>query len=190
MTASGEDVTRSTGADQLTEELNPEIGLLCALAIGVGTMIAADIFVLSGLAVTNVRAVARRTGAAAYAVYGLSPDASDEDRRQGESMLPIATESVGDVDIETTLLESDDVVAALVEESADHDLTIIGATREGVFQKFIFGTIPETVAERAPATVIMTKRSLDVGERLQQSVTKLQERATGYTDPLEVDETP
>jgi hypothetical protein len=36
----------------------------------------------------------------------------------------------------------------------------------------------------------MTKRSLAVGERLQQSVTKLQERATGHVDPLEVEEEP
>jgi Amino acid transporters len=47
-----------TDASQVTEELNPEIGLLGALAIGVGTMIAAGIFVLSGLAVSNVGAVA------------------------------------------------------------------------------------------------------------------------------------
>ncbi len=45
-------------SDSLTEELNPEIGLIGSLAIGVGTMIAAGIFVLSGLAVTNVGAVA------------------------------------------------------------------------------------------------------------------------------------
>lgn len=41
----------SESGDNVSEELNPEIGLLGALAIGVGTMIAAGIFVLSGLAV-------------------------------------------------------------------------------------------------------------------------------------------
>jgi amino acid transporter len=142
----------------------------------------------AALAVETAEAVARRTGATIHAVYVLSPDADDEGRQQGQSMLSTATESIDDVPVETTLLEGDDVVSALVDESANHDLTIIGATREGVFQKFLFGTIPETVAERAQTTVIMTKRSLPVGERLQQSVTKLQERATGYTDPLEVND--
>ncbi|AUV82261.1 hypothetical protein C2R22_11910 [Salinigranum rubrum] len=53
-----------------------------------------------------------------------------------------------------------------------------------MFQTFTSGTIPETVAERASATAIVTKRALDVGDRLQQSVTKLGERATGRVDPL------
>jgi amino acid transporter len=45
-------------SDNVSEEPNPEIGLLGALAIGVGTMIAAGIFVLSGLGVEKVGAVA------------------------------------------------------------------------------------------------------------------------------------
>lgn len=86
---------------------------------------------------------------------------------------------------ETTLLEGDDVVQTLVEESANHDLTVIGATREGAFQRFLFGTIPETVATRASNTVIMAKRNLDVRSRLQQSFVKLRKRATGRPKPME-----
>lgn len=48
----------SVEGSTVREELNPEIGLIGALAIGVGTMIAAGIFVLSGLAVAKVGAVA------------------------------------------------------------------------------------------------------------------------------------
>ena len=142
----------------------------------------------AALAVGTAAAIARRTGATMHAAYVLSPDASAETREQGESLLATAAESVDDVTVETTLLENDDVVTALVDESANHDLTVIGATREGMFQKFVFGTIPETVAERVGTTVIMTKRSLDVTRRLRQSAKKFQERATGYTDPLEVEE--
>jgi hypothetical protein len=72
-----------------------------------------------------------------------------------------------------------------VYEGQDHELTMIGGTREGVVQKFVFGTIPETVAERAPTTVIMTKRELDVRSRLQVSLDKLRERVTGSPDALE-----
>ncbi len=136
------------------------------------------------LAVETAGAIAARTGATVRAVYVIPSDATDEERRQATAMLTTATELLSSP-VETRALTNDDVVSALVDESANHDLTVIGATREGVFQKFIFGTIPETVAERAPATVIMTKRSLDVGDRLKQSVTKLGERATGRVDPLE-----
>jgi nucleotide-binding universal stress UspA family protein len=136
------------------------------------------------LAVETAGAIAARTGATVHAVYVVPSDATDEERTQATTMLATATEALSSP-VETRVLTNDDVVTALVDESANHDLTVIGATREGVFQKFIFGTIPETVAERAPATVIMTKRALDVGDRLQQSVTKLGERASGRVDPLE-----
>ncbi|MFC7197854.1 hypothetical protein ACFQL4_29740 [Halosimplex aquaticum] len=77
------------------------------------------------------------------------------------------------------------MVATLVEASADHDLTIIGATREGAFQRFLFGTIPETVAMRASNTVIMAKRNPDVRSRLQQSIDILRERLTGQSNTME-----
>lgn len=46
------------GGEGVEEEFDANIGLLGAVAIGVGTMIAAGIFVLSGLAVSNVGTVA------------------------------------------------------------------------------------------------------------------------------------
>ncbi|WP_255197099.1 universal stress protein [Halorarius litoreus] len=142
----------------------------------------------AALAIETAAAIAGETGATLHPVYVRAPGASEEAREYAQEMLDTARDSVPGVDCETILLEDDDVVGALVAESANHDLTIIGATREGVFQKFLFGTIPETVAERAGSTVIMTKRSLDVGTRLQQSVDKLQERATGRVNPLEEDD--
>jgi nucleotide-binding universal stress UspA family protein len=121
-------------------------------------------------------------------VYVIDPAAADDRRQQAESMLADRTAILDDVAVETKLLESDDVIGALVEESGDHDLTILGATREGVIQKFVFGTIPETVAERAPTTVVMTKRNLDVRTRLQGSLDKLRERVRGSPNPLEREE--
>jgi len=55
----------SESVGESTDELSREIGLLGATAIGVGTMIAGGIFVLSGLAVANV-------GAAAAVSFGLA----------------------------------------------------------------------------------------------------------------------
>ncbi|ELZ19670.1 UspA domain-containing protein [Halosimplex carlsbadense 2-9-1] len=137
------------------------------------------------LAIETAGAIARHTGATIHAIYVIDPDPSAETRQRDDSMLADRTATLEDATVETTLLESADVVGALVEESADHDLTIIGATREGVIQKFVFGTIPETVAERAPTTVIMTKRELDVKTRLQESLDKLRERVRGSPNAIE-----
>ena len=139
----------------------------------------------AGLAIETAGAFARETKATIHAVYVIDPDASEETRQIAESMLADRTASVQDVGVEMSLLESDDVVSALVEESTHHDRTIIGATREGIVQKFVFGSIPETIAERAPTTVIMAKRDLDVGTRLQQSLDKLRTRLTGTSDVME-----
>lgn len=137
------------------------------------------------LAIETAGAIARHTGATVHPVYVIDPAASDASQLEGESMLADRTASLEDVTVETTLLEGDDIVSTLVDESGNHDLTIIGATREGMIQQFVFGTIPETVAERAPTTVIMTKRSLDVRTRLQESVDKLRERVTGSSNAID-----
>jgi nucleotide-binding universal stress UspA family protein len=60
------------------------------------------------------------------------------------------------------------VADAIVAESGDYDLTIIGATREGILQRLVFGAVPEAVAQRAESTVIMAKRYLGVASKLRQ----------------------
>ena len=138
------------------------------------------------LAAETAAALARGTGATVRAAYVINPDASEEEYAQARSLLATATEAfeAGGV-VETDLLESGDVVGALVDESGDHDLTVIGATREGVLQQFLFGTIPETVGERAPTTVLMTRRNLDARSQLQLSFEKLRERISGRSSAME-----
>jgi amino acid transporter/nucleotide-binding universal stress UspA family protein len=60
--------------------------------------------------------------------------------------------------LEVQVLLADDVVEGVVKEAANHDLVIIGATDEGLFEQVLFGTIPERVTLRAPVTVMMVKR--------------------------------
>ncbi|WP_248904684.1 amino acid permease [Halocatena marina] len=50
--------TDAVGGSDIESELDRDIGIVGAVALGVGTMIAAGIFVLSGLAVSNVGAMA------------------------------------------------------------------------------------------------------------------------------------
>jgi amino acid transporter len=138
------------------------------------------------LAAETAAALARGTGATVTSAYVIDPDASETEYEQARSLLATAGEAFDTGGgFETKLLEGDDIVQTLVEESAEHDLTIIGATREGAFQRFLFGTIPETVATRAANTVIMVKRNLDVRSRLRQLFDKLRERATGRSNTME-----
>jgi len=137
------------------------------------------------LAANVAAAIARGTGATIHAVYVIPPDADAEQRQRGEALLEQLTTELENVDIESRLLEHDDVVDGLAEEGTRHDLTVIGATREGIVQQFLFGAIPEAVGEQSPNTVIMTKRHLAVTSRLKQSFRKLRDRVTGNGSPLE-----
>ncbi len=60
--------------------------------------------------------------------------------------------------LEVKVLLADDVVDGIVEEAANHNLLVVGATDEGLFGQVLFGTIPERVTLRAPVTVMMVKR--------------------------------
>jgi Iap family predicted aminopeptidase len=62
-----------------------------------------------------------------------------------------------DYPIEVSVVTADDVVNGIVEASRHHDLVVIGATDERLFEQVLFGTIPELVALRAPVTVMMVK---------------------------------
>ena len=52
------------------------------------------------------------------------------------------------------------------EVQADHDLTVVGATRESELQQFVFGALHETVGQRTDSTVTMAKRNLGLTSRL------------------------
>jgi nucleotide-binding universal stress UspA family protein len=62
-----------------------------------------------------------------------------------------------DYPFEVKVLPADDVVGGIIDESYRHDLVVIGATAERLFDQVLFGTIPERVALRAPVTVMMVK---------------------------------
>lgn len=52
---------------------------------------------------------------------------------------------------------SDNVVGSIINLSSQHDLTIIGAAREGWFQKLVAGTKPEQIAKRAKGNLLLVK---------------------------------
>jgi amino acid transporter/nucleotide-binding universal stress UspA family protein len=73
-----------------------------------------------------------------------------------ESMDGIA--GLEEVQIETRIVEGEDAVTAILEESEGFDLIVLGASEEPVFRNFLVGTGPERVARGADVTVMMVKR--------------------------------
>jgi nucleotide-binding universal stress UspA family protein len=111
-------------------------------------------------------AIALVTGARVEVIYVITPDVSDDART--ERILTSTASVLEDVEMDTLVVEGDEVVETIVEHSADHDMTIIGATRESLLQQLVVGTIPEEVGRRASNTVIMAKRDLGITSRLNR----------------------
>ncbi|MFB6084137.1 MAG: amino acid permease [Halorientalis sp.] len=114
------------------------------------------------------RALAHTTGASVTVQRIVATDADDDQQAVADESLDETAAILDDVSHETELVESDDVADAIVAASADHDLTIVGATREGLLQQFVFGSIPEEVGRRAEGTVIMAKRDLGITSYLRR----------------------
>ncbi len=60
--------------------------------------------------------------------------------------------------LEPRVIVTPDVVQGVLAEAKEHDLVLLGATREGLFQQLVVGNVPETIARRCSKTVIIVKR--------------------------------
>jgi amino acid transporter/nucleotide-binding universal stress UspA family protein len=111
------------------------------------------------LAIDQARTFAERTGKKAVItlLYVCVPaDAGPRAQARGYELLR-SLASAHSYPMEVQVRTADDVVDGIVEEATRHDLLIIGATAEGLFEQVLFGTIPERVAHQASPTVIMVK---------------------------------
>ncbi len=60
--------------------------------------------------------------------------------------------------LEQKVVVADSVVDGIVREAKDYDLVLLGASEEGLFDQFAFGSIPQQIAARVPRTAVMVKR--------------------------------
>jgi amino acid transporter/nucleotide-binding universal stress UspA family protein len=63
-----------------------------------------------------------------------------------------------DYPLEALVVTAPDVVTGILREAEEHNLVIIGATEERLFDQRLFGSISETVARECSKTVIMVKQ--------------------------------
>lgn len=113
-----------------------------------------------GLAIDQARRFSERTGEEAEVtlLYICLPATAGPDAQARGYELLRNLSSAYKHPFEVKVVPADDVVEGIVQEAANHDLVVIGATDEGLFGQVLFGTIPERVALRAPVTVMMVKR--------------------------------
>ncbi len=120
-------------------------------------------------ATTIAEAIARPENARVEILHVVSPDASESDRQEAQALVEEgAAEFDSEGEITTAVIESDNVSDAILEHSADFDLTVIGATREGLLEQIVFGAVPEEIARRSDNIVIMAKKNLGITSIIQR----------------------
>ena len=60
---------------------------------------------------------------------------------------------------EQKVVVADSVVDGIVSEAKEYDLVLLGASEEGLFDQFAFGSIPQKIAARVPRTAVIVKHT-------------------------------
>ncbi|MGD8624032.1 MAG: amino acid permease [Anaerolineae bacterium] len=113
-----------------------------------------------GLAIDQARRFEARTGELPVVtlMYVCAPDQCSPEGQARAYELLRSLASGYDYRLKVNVTTAGDIVDGIVAEAANHDLVVIGATNERLFEQMMFGTVPERVALRAPVTVMMVKR--------------------------------
>lgn len=120
------------------------------------------------LGLTVAQELAQEWGAAITALNiqvgrGPSPESSDFDRESVKLFHGVAkdfvSETVNSVDINADIRVeiASDVVRAIINAAKDYDLIVMGASNEWTLRRWLFGSLPDQVANRAPISVLMVR---------------------------------
>jgi amino acid transporter/nucleotide-binding universal stress UspA family protein len=111
-------------------------------------------------AATLAAELARANGAALTVCYVVHRGAAEADREAALGWIDKTLEEaeLKGVKLEKTLLESDSVQRAIIDESKNHDLTIIGASNVKPWKKLVLGDIPRNVHLKSPGAVMMVRK--------------------------------
>lgn len=111
----------------------------------------------SGAAVEAAGALAEANGAWLELVHILE-DESTEGREAADSLLEAGRSCLPDtVEVDTRVIEADDVVDEIKDESNYHDVTVIGAPQKGRLRRLVFGSTATDIRKEAQNTVVMVR---------------------------------
>ncbi len=88
----------------------------------------------------------------------LAPNARESADVRVKKMMDRFASTISYPRLVTKTVEHENPLDCIVEESEAHDLVVIGASEEPLFENILVGNLPEEVARRANVTVIMVKR--------------------------------
>ena len=115
----------------------------------------------SHLAVELAGTIAEQHGAEVHLLHVVAPTATEETRQQARVLLDDSAALLDGTEVGTGIRESDHVAGAITDETAGHDLTVLGATEEPFLRRKLVGSVAEGVGRAAASSVILTRRAPD-----------------------------
>jgi amino acid transporter/nucleotide-binding universal stress UspA family protein len=111
------------------------------------------------LASTILNAIAKDLKLSVTAGFIAPEDASQEQIEIGNQNIKSTLNNI-DTDIiqNESIIKSKSIAGGIAKTSRDYDLVVIGAAKESLFHKMLFGEIPEKVARFSPTSVLVVKR--------------------------------
>lgn len=109
------------------------------------------------LALRVAEAVARQKGAVLTLLHVSLPGWSEQRHAVEREFFSAVRGSVRYEKVEELQIEADSVTAALVDQGAAYDMVVMGAAARDERSSYLFGAIPEIVASRLNATVVVAK---------------------------------
>ncbi|WP_255170313.1 universal stress protein [Natrononativus amylolyticus] len=93
-------------------------------------------------------------------------DADEETIADARTLLTETSTALGAVSSVTETVLEGSVVETVLERTADHDVTILGAAESGLIRRALVGDVPEAIARDASGAVLMAKRHQPTTSRL------------------------
>lgn len=114
------------------------------------------------LSVTLASGLTNQYNASVSIVHVLPETATEDATRESEAMLSEYVHQVEhlDIPVNARIIQSDHVPGAVTDETAHHNLTILGTTREPFLNRKLVGSVAEGVA-RASASQLMLTRAFN-----------------------------
>ena len=123
-----------------------------------------------GAAARIARAIALRNDArvVVFSVAAGDHGVDEADAFVAEGREALAGTNDDELRVETKITRGDDVTDRIVDEAADHDVIVLGTTRQGAIRRTLVGSVPRRVVERTDRTVVLARDGDAVGGPLHR----------------------
>jgi CIC family chloride channel protein len=111
------------------------------------------------LASTILNAIASDLKLSVTAGFIASEDASEEFLNEGGQRIESTLKNLSpEIPQQRKVIKSKSIAGGIAKAGREYDMVVIGAAKESLFHKMLFGEIPEKVARYSPTSVLLVKR--------------------------------